>query len=667
MKPFQFISVKLTLCIITGILIQTALNLPFYISFFALSASLFTLGILFKTSKKRTVTFGAIAAVTVILLGVFITNIANPKNNTLHYNNKNFVNQHLWHLKVNEVLKSNTYDHKYIATLINLDNQNATGNFLLNLPINKNTKELNVDDEIAVFANATPINKPLNPHQFNYALYLKDLGIYHKIEAENNYKLLSNSKKTIRGTAALIRNNIIKKLNNVGFGAEELSIIKALLLGERNTVQTETLDAYKNAGAVHILALSGLHIGILLVVLQFLLSPLEYLPKGKTIKLIIVVLLLWGFAFIAGLSSSLIRAVTMFTFVAYAMFLNRPTSSFNILALSLFFILLCKPNLLFSVGLQMSYSAVFSIVLFNPLLKKMWEPKYYLTNKIWQLLTVSAAAQLGVLPISLYYFHQFPTLFFITNLAIIPFLGIILSIGIVVIILALCSALPNFLVTFYNTIIFSMNSVIKWVATQEAFLIKAISFNKIQMLFSYIFITLLFLFLAKKSFKRTAWMLSIILIYQTCLIYYNHQAFNKEELLILHQNKNTVVIHQSGKELKVHSSDSIINNNTIQNIKIAERINNVTNYKLKNNYNYNNNLLIIVDSLATYPKNKNSIVLLTQSTKLNLNRLITEIKPKQIIADGSNYKSTVALWRSTCLKRKIPFYYTGEKGYYTFN
>ena len=667
MKPFQFISVKLTLCIITGILIQTALNLPFYISFFALSASLFTLGILFKTSKKRTVTFGAIAAVTVILLGVFITNIANPKNNTLHYNNKNFVNQHLWHLKVNEVLKSNTYDHKYIATLINLDNQNATGNFLLNLPINKNTKELNVDDEIAVFANATPINKPLNPHQFNYALYLKDLGIYHKIEAENNYKLLSNSKKTIRGTAALIKNNIIKKLNNVGFGAEELSIIKALLLGERNTVQTETLDAYKNAGAVHILALSGLHIGILLVVLQFLLSPLEYLPKGKTIKLIIVVLLLWGFAFIAGLSSSLIRAVTMFTFVAYAMFLNRPTSSFNILALSLFFILLCKPNLLFSVGLQMSYSAVFSIVLFNPLLKKMWEPKYYLTNKIWQLLTVSAAAQLGVLPISLYYFHQFPTLFFITNLAIIPFLGIILSIGIVVIILALCSALPNFLVTFYNTIIFSMNSVIKWVATQEAFLIKAISFNKIQMLFSYIFITLLFLFLAKKSFKRTAWMLSIILIYQTCLIYYNHQAFNKEELLILHQNKNTVVIHQSGKELKVHSSDSIINKNTIQNIKIAERINNVTNYKLKNNYNYNNNLLIIVDSLATYPKNKNSIVLLTQSTKLNLNRLITEIKPKQIIADGSNYKSTVALWRSTCLKRKIPFYYTGEKGYYTFN
>ncbi|WBU90163.1 ComEC/Rec2 family competence protein [Cellulophaga omnivescoria] len=667
MKPFQFISVKLTLCIITGILIQTALNLPFYISFFALSASLFTLGILFKTSKKRTVTFGAIAAFTVILLGVFITNIANPKNNTLHYNNKNFVNQHLWHLKVNEVLKSNTYDHKYIATLINLDNQNATGNFLLNLPINKNTKELNVDDEIAVFANATPINKPLNPHQFNYALYLKDLGIYHKIEAENNYKLLSNSKKTIRGTAALIKNNIIKKLNNVGFGAEELSIFKALLLGERNTVQTETLDAYKNAGAVHILALSGLHIGILLVVLQFLLSPLEYLPKGKTIKLIIVVLLLWGFAFIAGLSSSLIRAVTMFTFVAYAMFLNRPTSSFNILALSLFFILLCKPNLLFSVGLQMSYSAVFSIVLFNPLLKKMWEPKYYLTNKIWQLLTVSAAAQLGVLPISLYYFHQFPTLFFITNLAIIPFLGIILSIGIVVIILALCSALPNFLVTFYNTIIFSMNSVIKWVATQEAFLIKAISFNKIQMLFSYIFITLLFLFLAKKSFKRTAWMLSIILIYQTCLIYYNHQAFNKEELLILHQNKNTVVIHQSGKELKVHSSDSIINKNTIQNIKIAERINNVTNYKLKNNYNYNNNLLIIVDSLATYPKNKNSIVLLTQSTKLNLNRLITEIKPKQIIADGSNYKSTVALWRSTCLKRKIPFYYTGEKGYYTFN
>lgn len=667
MKPFQFISVKLTLCLITGILIQTALNLSALTSFYLLILFLIGLGILFKVSKKRTLAFGILAALTTILLGVFTTSFANLKNNNLHYSSKDFANTHLWHLKITEVLKPNAFSHKYIATLVTLDEIKTKGKFLVNLSKDSTSTTFFIDDELIVYGKLKKINKPLNPHQFNYASYLENLGIYHKIEAKNNYKQLLSTHKTAKGIAASIRTRIIKKLSNAGFGSEELSIIKALLLGERNTIQTKTLDAYKNAGAIHILALSGLHIGILLLVLQFLLSPLEYLPEGKTIKLIIIVLFLWSFAFIAGLSSSLIRAVTMFTFVAYAMFLNRPTSSFNILALSLFFILLCKPNLLFSVGLQMSYAAVFSIVLFNPIFKKIWEPKHYFINKIWQLLTVSLAAQLGVLPISLYYFHQFPTLFFITNLAIIPFLGVILSVGILVITLALFNTLPNFLVTFYNSTIFSMNSVVKWVAAQEDFLIEAISFNKVQMALSYLILLLLLLYLTKKNFKRITWLLASVLIFQTCIIYYNYKASQKEELQILHQIKNTVITHQSGKKLNIYTNNSFINKQLLKNITIAERINSTSNFVLKNNYNYKNKLLIVVDSLAIYPKNKNSIILLTQSAKLNLDRLITDINPKQIIADGSNYKSTVALWRATCLKRKIPFYYTEEKGYYTFN
>ena len=119
-----------------------------------------------------------------------------------------------------------------------------------------------------------------------------------------------------------------------------MGVIQALLLGQRNEITAEIDTDYKDAGAYHILALSGLHIGILLGLLHFLLRPLELLPKGRTIKLIVIVLLLWAFALLAGLSASILRATTMFSFVAYALYLNRPTSHFNILALSLFFILL---------------------------------------------------------------------------------------------------------------------------------------------------------------------------------------------------------------------------------------------------------------------------------------------------------------------------------------
>ncbi|WP_435313789.1 ComEC/Rec2 family competence protein [Cellulophaga fucicola] len=667
MKPFQFISVKLALCLITGILLQQLFNTSVIVSFCILFSLIVTLGFLYLTSKKRALRFGIIAALTTIALGIFTSSTSNPKNNKLHYTNKEYSSIPLWHLKIDETLKSNLYTKRYIATIKSINNEKSYGKILLNVPIDSTSTSFNVDNELNIIGDVANINKPLNPHQFNYASYLEDLGIYHQLEVKQNYQLTYSPSKTLKGLAALARENIIEKLNAANFSKQELSIIKALLLGERNNIDPDTLTAYKNAGAIHILALSGLHIGILLLVLQFILSPLEYLPKGKIIKLITIVFLLWGFAVLAGLSSSLIRAVTMFTFVAYALYLNRPTSSFNILALSLFFILLIQPNLLFSVGLQMSYAAVFSIVLFNPIFQKVWEPKYWLTSKIWQLTTVSFSAQLGVLPISLYYFHQFPSLFFITNLAIIPFLGIILGLGIVVIALALCNMLPAFLVQIYNNIILAMNTVVKWVATQDVFLIKDISFNKPQVLLSYATLVLLLMVIAKNNFKRTALLLSSIIFFQGVIIFYNYKANTQEQLYVLHKSRHTIVMHQTGKTLKILSSDSLKNNQTFNAIRIAERIDSTSNLKLKNSYNYKSHTVIVVDSLAVYPTTKNNTILLTQSAKLNLDRLITEINPKQIIADGSNYKSTVDLWRKTCLKRKIPFHYTGEKGFYIFD
>ena len=136
----------------------------------------------------------------------------------------------------------------------------------------------------------------------------------------------------------------------------------------------------------------------------------------------------------------------MFSFVAYALYLNRPSNTFNILALSMFFILLLfNPMLLFQVGFQMSYAAVFAIVWVYPMLQRSWYPKNKIIRKIWQLLSVSIAAQLGVLPISLFYFHQFPGLFFISNLLVVPFLGILLAGGILVLVLGFQTPYPIFL------------------------------------------------------------------------------------------------------------------------------------------------------------------------------------------------------------------------------
>ena len=152
----------------------------------------------------------------------------------------------------------------------------------------------------------------------------------------------------------------------------------------------------------------------------------------------------------AGLSPSVTRAVTMFSIVTCAQFLKRPTNIYNTISISIFLMLLVKPIYLFDVGFQMSYLAVLAIVSVQPMLYKLWKTPNLVIDKFWQILTVTIAAQLGVAPLGLFYFHQFPGLFFISNLVIIPVLGIILGLGIFVIFLALLDSLPEVIAEVFS-------------------------------------------------------------------------------------------------------------------------------------------------------------------------------------------------------------------------
>ena len=143
---------------------------------------------------------------------------------------------------------------------------------------------------------------------------------------------------------------------------------------------------------MHILAVSGLHVGIVLMLLNLLFKPIEYIKHGKAIKVMIILLILWGFAIVAGLSASVTRAVTMFSVVAIAMHLNRPTNIYNTLAISIFILLSFKPMFLFDVGFQLSYVAVLAIVTIQPLLNKLWKPKWKAFDFLWNIFTVTIAA-----------------------------------------------------------------------------------------------------------------------------------------------------------------------------------------------------------------------------------------------------------------------------------
>lgn len=670
MKLLAFVPIKLTLLLIIGILVGHFFSFDSRYALGLIALLFVILGLVYRFDlNKKSVWFGIVTGLTTIALGVFIILNAQPKARTHHYSKRTPETTNVWHLKIREVLKPTSFSERYIASIHQLNGSHATGKLILNRSLSDSLPPLQVDAELSSVSELSEINPPLNPYQFNYKKYLEQLGVNHQLNlATNNYVVKEKSSKTVFGIAANARNHIIKQLKNEGFGQEELGVIQALLLGQRNDISKETYNNYKNAGAVHILALSGLHIGILLLVLQFLLRPLDSLPQGKKIRLLLTVLLLWGFAFLAGLSASIVRACTMFSFVAYALYLNRPSNTFNILALSMFFILLfINPNLLFQVGFQMSYAAVLAIVWIYPLLQKLWYPKAKPIRYVWQLLSVSVAAQFGVLPISLFYFHQFPGLFFISNILIVPALGIILGTGILVVILSLINLLPDRLAWFYNEVISYMNTIVAWVAQQENFIFKQISFDAIQLLLSFSIFFTFVQALTKTNFKRVTLFLVSFLCFQCYTIFQEVTEGRQTEVLLLHQAKNTLLIDRIGSVAKVYTSDSTLSQTPITDLKIGKRIKTIQFDTLANSYLMDGKSLIIIDSLGSYPKEKSAAgYLLTNSPKINLDRFISTTNPTEIIADGSNYTSYVNRWKATCLKRKIPFHYTGEKGFYKF-
>jgi len=573
-------------------------------------------------------------------------------------------------VKIIKVLKPGNYNYKYKATVIQVNDCKTIGSVLLNVQKDSFISTLKVDDEILFKEEFIEINTSLNPHQFDYQSYLAKQGIHRQVFIKYHEFLMLNSKsESLLGIIYTIRTEIQKSLHTYHFSDDELAVMNALLLGQRQDISKELIDEYSKAGAIHILAVSGLHVGVILLILSSLFKPLERIRKGKFLKLIIILVFLWFFALLAGMSASVVRAVTMFTAVAIGQFLNKRNAIEHSLIFSMFILLLCKPLFLFEVGFQLSYLAVFGIIWIQPVIYNRWKPRFLLLDKAWQLITVSIAAQLGVLPLSLFYFHQFPGLFLVSNLVIIPFLGCILIGGILILTLASLSILPEFLADFYGFIISLLNSFIAFIAKQEEFLLSSISFSGLKMIASYLLIISGFQFFIKRNSKRLLVCLGSIFLFQVIMIYEKFTNEIQQEFVVFHKSRNSILGQRIGAELFVYydmDSLEIAKQNLLKNYKVGENVQYRYSHQLPNLFNQKQQPILLIDSLGIYNLKglTNPIIILQQSPKINLERLIKTLNPKQIIADGSNYKSSVLLWQQTCFKTKTPFWSTYQNGAY---
>ena len=668
--------IKLTLCLLIGILLGHAIKFPLSFVFLIEGLLLTTLCLLLIFKKRqyfKNIWFGILVFISFVALGALTTALHDATNNRSHYTSlaKNLTDSNVEiTFRIRAVLKSSYYHHKYIIDILNIDKHYVVGKSILYIQKEANDSLLQVDDTFFTRTSLEEIPAPLNPHQFNYKKYLERNHIYHQLSLKHTDLLpASKHKHTLFGYAHFIRTQITKNLSKFAIQADELSIINALLLGQRQDISPEVYRNYTQAGAVHILAVSGLHVGILLLLLNIVLRPFELLKNGNVIKTVILVILLWLFALIAGLSASVVRAVFMFTIFAIAMNLKRPTNSYNTAAISMFFLLLMKPNFIFDVGFQLSYVAVIAILTFQPILDKLWKPKWKIVTYFWNILTVTIAAQIGILPLSLFYFHQFPGLFFLSNLVIIPFLGLILGMGLIVILLASINLLPEIIAVFYGNIIKLMNSFVEWIASKDSFLIKEIHFNIDHVLFCYLLLMLLLKLYYLRNYSALKNLLIGVFIFQCSFILTPSKSSNS--FTIFHRSRQSIFGLKSDKHLTLYSQNMdslLLDEKWISSYKVRAQIDAVSLDTISWVYQFNGTKLLIVDSLGLYDVTfKPDIIILRNSPQINLNRLLAKLQPKLVISDGSNYVSFQNRWKKTCNQKKVPFHQTSKKGAFIYN
>lgn len=678
-KFLKFIPVQLTFFLIVGILFGNyfCIQPVQLLVVFGLLILLFT-AVYFYANKQfhPTIFFTILVFLVSFSIGLGAITLKNKLNDKNHYSkNLQFtVEKPAFALiSIRSILKSTNYYNKYEAEVFQLNGKKSIGKILVNIKKDSTINQLQVDDHLAVKMNFNEISKPLNPFGFNYKRYLQQQQIHHQIYGENSQFLrLPKTNRTLKGIAANIREKITKSLIHYGFKSDELAVVNALLLGQRQNLTSDLQQSYVGAGAIHILAISGLHIGIMLLILTAVFKPLHYFKHGKLTATIIIITILWLYAILAGLSASVVRAMAMFTAIAIALFVNRPSNVYKTLVISMFFLLLFNPYYLFEVGFQLSYLAVFSIVWIQPKIYNLWKPKFWALDKLWQLLTVSTAAQIGVLPLSLYYFHQFPGLFFVSNLVIIPVLGIVLTAGIVIIILSVLQITPQLMADAYIFVIQQMNNFVRWIAHQEYFIIQQISMSFLLMVAFYALLFFWLKWLEKKVFYRFTLVLISIVLLQTVFIFEKYAVQSANEFIIFNENKTSIVAKRTGSLILFNTSaDSL---KTASKFKkaylVGARLDEMlTSEKIKNLYFFKDETILVVDSLGLYKFNsvKPTIVILRQSPKINLERVLKYSNPKIIIADGSNYKSYLKDWEQTCIKNKTPFHNTMQKGAFVLN
>ena len=518
-----------------------------------------------------------------------------------------------------------------------------------------------------------------NPGAFDYRQYCSFQGITHQIYLGRSDFIILNEtcSHPFRSFILSLRQKIISVLSRNVRGEKEAGLAEALLVGYKDDLDKSLVQAYSNTGVVHIIAISGLHLGLIYWLLVQLCRPLTRKKRVAWLSFLIIISGLWLFSFLAGAQPSVLRSSVMFSCLALGEVLNRKTNIYNSLALSAFLLLCYNPYWLWDIGFQLSYAALLSLVIFMNPINNLICFKNGLVNKIWKLNAVTLAAQVLTFPLCIYYFHQLPVCFLVTNLVAVPLSSLILTGEIILIgasyipvIAAIIGQIISFLTKGMNGFIETSNALpfATWKNLQISLFQTIILFiliiafsiwlmeRKLAGLKGGLISILAFLFLRSISFIGSS-IQNRIIIYDVPqkramdLIEGNHYQFIGDSSLFSGIGQNFHLNPARTLFRSTREAGISFNSNPF--------------------FSWHGKHILMLDSnVRVKPSSDRPIIdilLISGKPSLTIKNLFQGLNIKQVIADGSVPNWKAAKLKEECEQLRIPWHDVSEKGAFAIN
>lgn len=606
----------------------------------------------FEQKKIFTVCFGLL----VIAYGYYKYARGHKEHMQIHYSRFNAL-QYVGDIDDEPIVKEKTVRFPVrIERAIDSSGSNIVSGKIMMTVLRDSVRTTNFSygDRIIFVNKLHDINPPFNPKEFDYKSYLANKGITEQcllnaaelqvLERDRGNVLIAHSLK--------LRSYLIAKFRKYIKDDEAFNVAIALIFGYRSQIDQSTISAFTNTGTIHVLSVSGLHVSLVFALLNWTLIWMNRFRFGKTIKSAIILLAIWAYVILTGMSPPILRAGIMISFFVCSLLLNRKQIPLNTLAASAFFILLFAPNYLFEVGFQLSYLAILGIILLYPILRS-----YYLTQNKWlnyvvEYIYISLAAQLFTLPLTLYYFGQFPNYFLLANLFIALPSTLIMYVGVGLAIIP-CAFTNNIFGFLIEWLLKSLMFGLKWIENLPIANIQGIEWSWMQMSVLIIGITALIIALNNRNAKAFLVCLSSIFLLS---IFGSFHVFHKSKhkaLTFYNIRSEMAIALVRDKKVLLYSSLDSLQHSTLQYSVVPDLKQYILADKIifqvintnaeKQNYRIrlgNYTILILESKTTAFPENVD-FVLWRKNNYSNLEEIMEHYPKAKILIDGSNSDRTI--------------------------